>query len=37
VRMILTALQLWPSCNGHDLGSFLGGVSPSKIGVIAPY
>jgi hypothetical protein len=34
----LTAFMLWPSINGHILGVyFFGGISPSKIGHIAPF
>jgi hypothetical protein len=35
---LLTGFVLWPSYNGHLLGSFLGGgIFPSKIGHIAPF
>jgi hypothetical protein len=34
----LTAFMLWPSYNGHFWGYiFFGGISPSKIGHIAPF
>jgi hypothetical protein len=35
---VLTGFLLWPYIYGHFLGSFFyGGISPSKIGLIAPY
>jgi hypothetical protein len=35
---LITAFMLWPSINGHLLGVyFFGGISPSKIGHIAPF
>jgi hypothetical protein len=36
--VLLTGFLLWPYIYGHFLGSFFyGGISPSKIGLIAPY
>jgi hypothetical protein len=36
--ILLTGLVLWPYIYGHFLGYFYyGGISPSKIGLIAPY
>jgi hypothetical protein len=36
--ILLTAFMLWPSYNGHFWGYFLfRGISPSKIGHIAPF